>query len=630
MAGPVRVVLVGQPNVGKSSLLHALTGAAVRTANYPGTTVDLYTARAVIGGVEYEFIDTPGVYNLYPSSLEEEVTERVILEGDYDYAILIVDATALERGLLLAVALIELGVPMIVAVNFWEEAEARGITIDYRGLEAELGVPVARVNPLKRGGLGELLEALGRPSRGRLAIRYDDHIEEAIEEASNCVPGQARLSRRGLAVRLVEGDPLVCGLYCCPHAERARERLKQAGHDPHRDIETTRAGHALALAERHMRVHARPRRGRLDEALLRRPLLGAAASLGIVVGVIGATLALGGYVIRLVDSLAAARLDALASSLEGRGLAGLAAARSLQALYAQYVAALPYVFTFYLLIVLLEDSGLLSRMVAWLHGLTKRLGLYSKGLIPVLLGLGCSVPATTATRILPGRRQRILAVAALAFVPCSSRASIIFGVAGRSLGVWAPIAVYLLGFTLALLVVRILAGILGAWEEATLIEDLPPLRPPRPGAVARKAWMRLEDFIVIVTPLVVAGALAYAALEHWGLAAKSLQALRPLAGLLGLPPEALVPLVYGFLQKDLVIAMLAAVLGTTSFTSALTPHQIMTFTMASTYQVPCIIALGAMIRELGARTALALWLALDSIGLAVAALYAHLPLPPHP
>lgn len=285
-------------------------------------------------------------------------------------------------------------------------------------------------------------------------------------------------------------------------------------------------------------------------------------------------------------------------------------------------------FIFYLFLVLLEDTGLLGRMVAWLHGFTKKIGLYSKAIIPILLGLGCSVPATTSTRMLPGKRQRILAIAALAFVPCSSRASIIFGVAGKELGAWAPMLIYLLGFALALIVVKILASLLGAREEAIIIEDLPPLRRPLLRNIASKAWLRLEDFIKIVTPLVITGEVIYAWLDYVGLAAKSLEPLAPLARALRLPPETMIPLVYGFLQKDLVIAMLATVLGTTSFSAVLTHKQILVFTMASSYQVPCIIALGAMIRELGAKDAIKLFIALDLIGFGVAALYANLPLPP--
>ncbi len=616
-----RVVLVGQPNVGKSSIVAALTGARVRVSNYPGTTVEVSTATAVIGGVEYEFIDTPGVYNLYPSSIEEEVTERVLLEWDYDAVVLVVDATAVERGLLLAVAVAELAPPMVVAVNFWEEAERRGIRIDYEALERLLGVPVVRVNPLRRDGLRELVERLGEARRPRLRVAYDDHIEEAIRESMECIPVDVRLSRRGLAARLVEGDPVVCGRYCCPRAREARERLRRMGHDPYRDVEAARAGVALELAAAAVRMAAtsEPGLGPLDRLALRRPLLGAALAAASVAAVFAAVVAAGGRLAGLLDQALSPLLTALLEGIEGGGFAGYAVSTVLQALYAQYVAAVPYVFIFYLLLVALEDSGALARMMLWLYPLTRRLGLHPKAVIPVLLGMGCSVPAVRATRVLPSLGQRLAAVAALAFVPCSSRASIVFAVAGRRLGAWAPALVYGLGFALGLAAAAVVVRLTRSRDDAVLVEDLPPLRSPRLGSVAAKAWEKLRDFLAVVTPFIVAGALAYAAVDWLGAAPLLAAPLQPVARLLGLPAEAAIPLAYGFLQKDLTVAMLAAVLGTPDPASALTGRQALAFTLAASYQVPCIIAFGAMVREFGARRALAMLLALDMAGLAVAA-----------
>jgi ferrous iron transport protein B len=624
----LKVLLVGQPNVGKSSLLNALTGSRVQTSNYPGTTVEIFKAKTIIDSTEYEFIDTPGIYNLYPSSLEEEITERAILEEDYDFVILIIDATAIERGLAQALALIELGVPLIVAVNFWEEAEAKGVTIDFEGLEEELGVPVVKINPVKRGGLKELILRLSEARRSSLKISYDDHIEEAIEKALACLKDvkKSRLSLRGLAVRLVEGDPLVCAKYCCEKAEEARRELKRKGHDPYNDIEVRRAGIALSIARRRVRLTLTKARtlSRFDLYLMTNTLLGVAFSLSIVILIIVITVILGNALIDKLDDILSPYIDLIIRYLSFKGLLGYTLLKSVEALYAQYIAAVPYVFIFYILLVLLEDSGLLARMMVWMYGFTKKIGLHPKGVIPLLLGMGCSVPASRASRIMPGFRQKILTIAALAFIPCSSRASIIFGVAGRTLGAAVPIAVYVFGFIIATLLILILSKVLKAYEEAIMIEDIPPLRLPLLRNVVVKAWARLEDFLIIVTPLVVLGAMIYAPLSYYKLDVIILKPLAPIARLLGLPLGTMVPLVYGFLQKDLVISMLSAVLGTTDFLKVLTPHQIITFTLASTYQVPCIIALGSMIRELGAKRALLLWIGLDSLGFLITLIYARI------
>ena len=622
-----RIVLVGQPNVGKSSIINALTGTHLRTANYPGTTVEIYRASMKLDNIKYELIDTPGIYNLYPSSIEERVTEEVLLEGNYDAVVLVIDATALERGLMLALELRELGIPLVIAVNFWEEAEKKGITINYSGLERDLGVPVVRVNPLKKDGLSDLLKALHKASPGKLRLRYDDHIEEGISCVMSCFKGlEISFSKRGLAVRLLEGDDVITEKFGCEAVKKARTKLLNKGHDPYRDIEVTRAGYAYEIAKTKILLSAGLEKpmSKLDSLIMRNPFYGLATSLSIVFTLMAVTVIAGGALIDMATGVLDPIVNSLVDTFLGLGLAGMMIGKSLQALYAQYVAAIPYVFLFYLLLVMLEDSGLFARMVIWLHGFTKILGLHSKGVIPLLLGMGCSVPATKSTRILPGVKQRIVTIAALAFIPCSSRASIIFGVAGRMLGIWAPIVIYIIGFSLATLVIYIVSEVIGAREEAILIEDIPPLRRPTLKGILIKAWLKLEDFIIIVTPLIVVGAVIYATLAYYSLDSLVVAPLAPLAYLLHLPAKMLIPLIYGFLQKDLVIGMLAATLGTTNFLSVLTPHQIMIFSMASTYQVPCIIALGVMIRELGWSKALTLWMVLDFIGFMVSALYANI------
>lgn len=623
-----RVLLLGQPNVGKSSLLRAITGAHVQVSNYPGTTVEVSMARTIINGNEYEFIDTPGIYNLYPSSIEEIVTERTVLKEDYDFAVVVVDATAIERGLVFLLSLVELGVPIIIALNFWEEAERKGVIIDTNGLSRELGVPIIKINPVRKGGVVDLVRRIGSASRSTYIITYDDHIEKAILASSKCLENYSgRLSRRGLAVRLVEKDPLVTSRFECQYSRKARETLIREGHDPYNDVEATRAGHALHLARKYVRLTAARVKGlnRVDEALLRNSLLGASAGIALLAFMILLTVILGDWIVSLLDSLLGGYVGSLVSSLEQRGVYALAAAKSIQALYAQYAAALPYVFIFYFILVILEDTGFLVRLMLWLYAFTKKMGIHPKGVIPALLGLGCSVPATTATRILPSTRQRLAVISMLAFIPCSSRATIVFGIAGRVAGALAALGIYALGFLLASIVAKTMSRALRAEQDAILIEDIPPLRRPNGSIVVQKAWQRLEDFILIVTPLIIAGAVAYAFLTYYNVDRIVVGLFAPFMRILHLPLKLSIPLVYGFLQKDLVISMTAAVLGTSNFHAVLSARQAIIFTMASTYQVPCIIALGMMIRELGIRKAAALWLILDIVGFTAAALFANIP-----
>ncbi|MDK2794411.1 MAG: ferrous iron transport protein, partial [Caldanaerobacter sp.] len=168
----MRMLLVGQPNVGKSLFLNTLTGAKVIVSNYPGTTVDVTEGRTKVGDESWEFVDTPGIYSLTPSSEEEKVTYRIVLEGNYDFVIHILDALALERNLIISLQLAELGVPFMIAVNFYEDALKKGMKIDLRALEELLGVPVVVINPFKKE-IEKLKNAFKSVKKSNYSIQYD-------------------------------------------------------------------------------------------------------------------------------------------------------------------------------------------------------------------------------------------------------------------------------------------------------------------------------------------------------------------------------------------------------------------------------------------------------------------------
>lgn len=606
-----KILLVGQPNVGKSSILRALTGAHVAISNYPGTTVDVYHGRARMGDEDYEIIDTPGIYNLYPSTMEEEVSELAVLEADYDAIVQVLDATALERSLLLTVALSELGVPLLLAINFWEEAEERGIRIDYGKLEELVDAPVVPVNPYRKGGVSELAKRLREARKPSIIVRYDDDIEEAIRDVERTLPQPHVLSKRGVTVRLLEEDPVVTRLYPCERIGEACRRLVIKGHEPQADIEATRAGYALRMASQVTSISAGRERIRslhvMDRLVLSNTIAGVSMILGLLLLIVVVVIYSGGIIQDAILALAGPPVDAaIAASGSFGSLVREVVSDSLEGLLGQYAVAVPYVFIFYLILAALEDSGILSRAIVILNTMMSRMGLSAKAVIPMLLGLGCSVPAIRSTRLLPDREQKTRTTLMISMIPCSSRAAIIFGLIGHGLGVWWALSVYVLGFGLAFILAAISRGT-STRGMVFLVEDLPPYRIPRAGGVAAKSWWRLLDFLILVTPLVIVGGIAYAVISYYGLVnmlAAPFEAL--VASWLGLPPLAAIPLLYGFLQKDLTIAMLASVLGTANFATALTAKQIYVFGLASTFQVPCIIAFGALVKELGWRRTLSI------------------------
>jgi ferrous iron transport protein B len=292
-----------------------------------------------------------------------------------------------------------------------------------------------------------------------------------------------------------------------------------------------------------------------------------------------------------------------------QGLTGLAAGVSI---------ALPYVFLFYLILGFLEDIGLLPRFIVNIEKFLKRLGFPGKSFIPLALGLGCTAPAVRATRVLSCKKEQFHTASFFAFVPCSSRIAIIMGVVGFYGGIKLALSVFTTVFIAGLIWAFGIKKVIPLKSEPLLLE-LPPYRKPLIKNVLAKSWIRMKDFVYIVIPLLILGGMVYGILDIFGLTNIIVKPLSPITNLLGLPAVAIIPLIFGFLQKDLTGGMLVSVLGS-EISSVLTPLQIYTFGVASTIGIPCIIALGMLTREFGFKRAIFLTSASMIYGLLVAGL----------
>jgi len=278
--------------------------------------------------------------------------------------------------------------------------------------------------------------------------------------------------------------------------------------------------------------------------------------------------------------------------------------QALYGLMAGVSIALPYVFLFYLFLGLMEDTGLLTRFIINLETLLKKFGLPGKAFIPLALGLGCTVPAIRATRILSSRKERSYAASFFPFVSCSSRIGIIMGIVGYYGGLFLVSSVYITLIISALIwafIVKRVAYI----ENQPLLLELPSYRRPLMKNIITKSWIRMKDFVFLVIPLLAIGGVIYAVLDITNITNIIVEPLSPIAQWLGLPAVTIIPLIFGFLQKDLTGAMLLSVLGS-NISTILTPLQIYTFGLAATMQIPCVIALGMLIREFGAKKAVLL------------------------
>lgn len=628
------VALVGNPNVGKSSLYNRLTGQQVATANYAGKTVELSAAQALIGGVLATVVDTPGTYSLQGFSEDQLVARRGLTERRPDVAVVVLDASNLARNLQLYAEVVDLGLPVVVALNLEDEARRLGRVIAPAELAHALGVPVVRTNGQTGAGITELGRAIAaaRALPPAEPLRLSPAAESAIEAVARALGGTQRsdrpgeqhnalggLSLRAAARLLLEGDQATWDLLAPPAADAvrpivatAREELRRAGAWP---LAAERARAAARVAE----AVTRRGGGRTDWLLgLWRAsldprwgpliLLVVVALLGWFMYAVGGALsaALGGAWQRY----ALPPIDRLGRWLLGDG----AAARIFTWTFGSGIEALltigvPFVFTFELVLSLLEDSGYLNAAAYLTDATMHRIGLNGRAIIPLIAGAGCNVPAIIGTRILADARERFIAATLITLVPCSARIAAILGSVGLVAG-WGAAA------GLFLTILLIIAGVGWAMnrllpgETQELVMEMFPLRRPLLSAVLKRTWGKFVDFLIQAMPLMIVGSAVVGLLYETGLMYYLVRPLSPVVtGILGLPAIVGIALVFAALRKELALqltlalAAMAAGTPTAPLTSLMNPKQIFVFVLVSSLYIPCLATYGVLARELGRRQA---------------------------
>ncbi len=611
----MRIVLVGQPNAGKSTIFNAIAGYRAATANFPGTSVSFLESRTLIGDREVEIVDLPGTYSLTGQDAAEQEALRYLLSHRDDTVLVdVVDACHLGRSLELTLQLMELGLPLVVALNMLDETRRKGIEIDPAALSRELGVPVVPTIARRGRGIAELVRAAvrageeGRPPR---PILCDLEVEEAIRKVAGLLGDRPLLGAppRLAAIKLLERDPLF-------HRALREERPDAADgveavirhleelHGWPGDQVVSGERHALAhrVEERVSRLHPpRPSRREKLDRLLMSPLTGLPVMLAVLVLlfwlVFGVGQRLEAPLVAVFDGWTAA----LARSFPTTTLLGAVLNGALLGVSAGLAIVLPYLVPFLVALAALEDSGYLPRMAYLLDGLMHRIGLHGKSIVPLMLGYGCTVPAVMATRILESPRDRRVTAALAVLVPCSARTIVILGLVGAILGPWAALGVYAAN----VLVVAGLGAFLGRKVKGPspgLLLEVPDLRPPAIRTLGARVWVSLKDFLVIAWPLLVASSIVLSGLELFGLAGGVNRVLAPFThGLLGLPAAVGLTLVFGVLRKELALMMLIQALGTTDLGSVLSPAQALTLTIFVVFYVPCVATIAALWRELGGK-----------------------------
>ncbi len=614
--GPI--VLVGNPNVGKSVLFGLLTGRYVVVSNYPGTTVEVARGQATLDGRRSLVVDTPGVNSLLAPGECERVTRDILLQERPGAVVLVADAKNLPRALVLAAQLAEMEVPFVLTLNMDDEARARGIEIDAELLSEILGVEVVRTVATQSQGLEDLTSAMASPaSRSRFVVTYDDHIEEAIRQIMAVLPPDLR-APRAVAVMLLAGyqgavarDAASAEVTVAAGA--IREGLQARYRQPLGYIINQQRFEAVQRVVSAV-YSRRASTGESLAARLGRLLIHPIAGIPVVLAVL--------YLLYLfVGEFGAGTLvDFLEGTVFGRYINEWAAdavgwipAQGVKdflvgeyglvtmALSYGLAIVLPIVGTFFLAFSLLEDSGYLPRLAVMVNRPFKAMGLNGKAVVPMVLGLGCDTMATMTTRILDTRKERLQVTLLLALaVPCSAQLGVILGIIG-GLGVvavliWAGVLTGTL-FAVGYLASRVLPG-----RGSDFIQELPPLRLPRLSNVVLKTVARMEWYAKEVLPLFVIGTAALFALDRVGALSQIERVASPLVeGLLGLPSEATQTFLMGFLRRDYG----AVGLFDLARAGQLDPLQSLVSLVVITLFVPCFANFLMIVKEFGARTAVA-------------------------
>ncbi|MGQ9759759.1 MAG: ferrous iron transport protein B [Candidatus Methanomethylicaceae archaeon] len=613
----ITVALVGNPNVGKSSLFNSLTGLNQWVGNWPGKTVEVAEGTLVFKGKRMRIIDLPGTYSLTSFSEEEVVTRDYVLSGEADAIINVIDATSLERNLFLTLQLMEMNAPIIIALNMIDEAMKKGIEVKADALSKLLGVPVIPIVATSGIGITELMEALlSKPAKSK-RLTYGKEVEAYISQASRHLPQlDVPYPLDWISIKVLEGDPIITSRFIKDKAilDKLSSIMKTMedlhGEPPSVVIASERYSLSHRIAQKVMVSHTKPAvtlEDRID-VILSHQLIGYIILFSVLSGtfllifLVGGTLStyideLFGFLIQSMQQPFYAISPLFASLMLDGVIFGIGAATSI---------ALPYVATFYFLLSMLEDTGYLPRAAFLLDSLMHKIGLHGKAFIPMLLGYGCSVPACIGCRIMETKRERLLLGALVVLIPCSARTVIILGVVASYLGVLVALAIYAFDLVLVFAIGRLLFKILPE-EPVGLIMEVPPLRMFRITTVLKKTWVKTKDFVYLALPLIVAGSFVVSLAENLNLVDVIVYGLSPITvWLLGLPVKTGIAFVFGFLRKELALIMLATYVGTTNFAAFMTPAQMITFTLVMVLYIPCIATLSALIKEYGLRSALAI------------------------
>lgn len=626
--GMFTTALIGQPNVGKSSLFTRLTGVGVISSNYAGTTVTFKEAVVTRNGNKVRIFDLPGTYGMSGNSDDEEVVLEMVRDPDIDSVIVIADATNLQSSLVLCFEVIELGLPIILAVNKIDEARKKYDT-DYKELERILDIPVVPVSAKTSEGVDHLADALceGLGRRSTFQVKYEMHLEAAIDEIADHLK-KTRFDQRGTAVKLIEGTRSFIEDVMPATAEIASDlRNKfETEHGESSDIAIARDRYSLSNAiVRKVQTKTQTkfsRKDRLSDMMIT-PSTGIPILIGVGLLLFITMIFLGS----LLDEAVSYVYDAvIGSSLVdfGKNFGGdmgeavmLGIDGSIRAIL---TLVIPYIMVFYIILGFLEDTGYLPRAVVLVDRTMHHFGLHGGAFIPMIVGLGCNVPAIMAIRTIRSRREKLILTSLIVMcIPCSAQMAIIFGIVGKYSG-----RIYAFAILLIVLVLLIVLGLalnrFLKYEPSNLAMEMPDLSKPSVKNILFKTWDRIKDFFMIAFPLLVIGSIFLEVALNFNLLDFVIGPLSFVTvTMLGLPAAVILAFIVGVLRKEMAVGMLAIIaasVGIFELESFMGPEQFFVFGLVMAIYMPCLATMAVIWREIGWKETLAV--SALSIGTAIA------------
>jgi len=606
------IAMAGQPNSGKSTIFNHVAGYKTITANFPGKTVEYTESKITINGEVHTIVDLPGTYSLTSLDPAELETRKYLLRRESDVTVNVIDASLLARSLELTIQLNELQVPHIVSLNMIDEARKKRIVIDNDALSRELGVPVVESIANKGVGINEVLRTAveeGRRKQPPPQLAYSKHVEDKISALIPSIQHYARqhnLPERLFAIKLLEQDEYYDTLI---DDDRIRSEIAglrdslERDHGQPSDIVISSERHAMALNlfERVAKVSKSERTTsqKIDD-LLMHPVVGYIALGAILLGFFNLVFSVGTMIEEPLLSFFSTGIKPHIVGLVPEGLATTLLSGVVDGIAGGIGIVLPYLVPFLIGLSLLEDVGYLPRIAFLVDTFLHKIGLHGKSILPLILGYGCSVPAIMGARILESHRDRFIVITLTAMVPCAARITVILALVGFYLGANWALFVFIINIAVLAIVGYILSRLMPERAPGMMLE-IPKYHLPSAKVVLFKTWFRVKEFIVVAWPIIIVGSVALSLLEHYDIVTYINMAFSPITLLLGLPIAVGTTLIFGILRKELAMIMLFQALGTENVISVLSKTQIMTFTMFIIFYVPCIAAIGVMVRELGRR-----------------------------